>query len=260
MVRLIRGVVDMPNRYCRDELIKIALQMAQLSNLEIHDMPTGTVSQDAFSIQWLQDILDFWYHMVPFSATVKNVALSCIANQNYVVLPSNFILDVRNGYTVRTISNDPLSLRRITRMPLQKFINRRLTYQKSVTNIFPWFYCIQDTDTLGNQLMQITPTPTVSTVGELWYYALPPLLDAGDKPRFPSDYVCIEYIRIRALEWSRIMEPGTAQKFCDKIVAGMKAAGLMNEPEDDEIPFDTQVWGKGLDSLYANTYAWMGPT
>jgi len=40
----------------------------------------------------------------------------------------------------------------------------------------------------------------------------------------------------------------------------MKAAGLMNEPEDDEIPFDDLTFRKrsSVSLLQQNTYAWMG--
>lgn len=247
----------MPNRYARDELIKIALNMAQLPNLEVHDMPNGVVAQDAFCIQWLQDILDFWYHMVPFSASVVAVTLNATPQQGYVTLPSDFILDVRNGYLVRMDAADPFSYRRVHRLPLQKYLNRTLAFQSTTQRVVcPSFYCVQGVSATGRQLMQVTPTPTIATQGTLWYYQLPPLLAADDVPRFPNDYVCIEYIRIRALEWARVFDPGTAQKFCDKVVAGMKAAGLMNEPEDDEVPFDTLVYSKGGSG---NGYAWMGP-
>lgn len=248
----------MPNRYTRDEIIKIALDMAQLPNISIHDIPNGVVQSDAFSIQWLQDILDFWYHMVPFSATVTSTTLNCVANQSYVNLPSDFILDVRNGYLVETVANDTLSKRRLHRVPLQKFINRRLHSQRSTNIIHPYFYCIHDEDTtLKVQRLHVSPTPTQNVNGELYYYKLPARLEANDRPKTVNDYVCIEYIRIRALEMARVFEPGTAHKFCDKIVAGMKAAGLMNEPEDDEIPMDELVYRSGGGGY--NTYSWMGP-
>lgn len=251
----------MPNRYARDELIKIALQQAQLPQLEHHDMPNGVVMPDAYCIQFLQDILDFWYHMVPFSATVKMVYLNCTAHQNYIVLPSDFILDVRNGYTVQTIQNNTQSYKRTFRLPLQKFINRRLYYQNKTDALYPCFYCIQGDDNTSTQYqtMQIEPVPVVATSGQLWYYALPPVLTAVQKPKFPNDYVCIEYVRIRAREWAGILPIGSAQQFCDKVVGGMKSAGLMNEPEDDEIPFDQLSFKHaGIGSLYNSTYAWMG--
>jgi hypothetical protein len=68
----------------------------------------------------------------------------------------------------------------------------------------------------------------------------------------------VEYLRIRMLEWAHLFEPGTAQKFCDKIVAGMRAGGLMNEPEDDAIPMDEESFGRS--AHHWNSYAaWMGP-
>lgn len=248
----------MPNRYTRDELIRIALSMAQLPNLDIHDIPNGVVQIDAFSIQWLQDILDFWYHMVPFSSTVTSASLNLSANNNTVSVPTDFILDVRNGYLVQTITNDTLSYKRMYRLPFQKWLNRSLSSQKSTNVLFPSTYCVLGRDGVGVQTVKVSPTPTQSVLGTLWYYQLPPILNSNSIPTFPNDYVCTEYIRLRALEWARVFEPGTSQRFCEKIVAGMKAAGLMNEPEDDEIPFDDLVYRRQPGSgLYA-TYAWMG--
>src|SRR5712671_5942079 len=218
----------MPCRYVRDELIAIALNMVQLPNLEIHDMPNGVVMQDAFCIRWLQDILDFWFHISPFSATVDKVQLNCVANNSEVILPADFIIDVRNGYLVQTIAGNKTSYRRLLRLPLQKFINRQIQSQNISSAIpYPSFYCIAGDDGVEltqYQTMLVVPTPTVATQGQLWYYRLPPVLSARTKPKLPDDYVAIEYLRIRALEWAHIYEPGTAHKFCNKIVADMKSA------------------------------------
>lgn len=250
----------MPNRYCRDELINIMLGMVQLSNLEVHDAPHGVVQQNAHSIQWLQDILDFWFHMVPFSATVKHVSLTCTANSEVITMPSNFILDVRNGLEVQTIPGDIYSYQRKTRTPLQKFINRRLLNQNMQSVKYPEWYCVVGDDeviTTQYQTMLVSPIPQIATQCMLWYYALPPRIEANQKPKFPNDQVCLDYLRLRALEWAGIYEPGTAHKYSMKIVADMRAAGLMNEPEDDEIPLDEQVhrradWGSG------DRNRWMG--
>lgn len=250
----------MPNRYCRDELILIMLGMVQLANLENHDAPDNVVSEEAYSIQWLQDILDFWFHMVPFSATVKKQGVSCTAHSDTLILPADFILDVRNGLVVQTIPGDENSYVRKHRTPLQKFINRQLDKQNSQNVTYPEWYCVVGDDgviTTQYQTMLITPTPTIATQCQLWYYSLPPRIEANQKPKFPNDYVCIEYLRIRALEWAGIFEPGTAHKFCEKIVASMKAAGLMNEPEDDEIPMDEQVYTRT--AWGTNRNRWMGP-
>lgn len=256
----------MPNRHTRDELIRIAIDMVHIPNLEHHDMPNGTVQPDAYSIRWLQDILDFWYHMVPFSATVDKVTLNCTANSDTLILPEDFILDVKHGYIAQMLPDNIHSKKRRFRLPLQKFITKSLTYQGATNITAPNYYCIQgDTDPIAGsinnskrQTMKVTPVPTISTNGELWYYKLPPILRAGDKPQFPNDYVCIEYIRIRALEWANIIDPGTAQKFCEKVVAGMRLAGLMNEPEDDEVNMDALEYrGNARDTV--TSYSWMGP-
>ena len=247
----------MPNRYCRDELILIALNMAMLSNLTIHEAPDNIVLPTAFSIKWLQEILDFWYHMVPFSATITSATLNCTADNDTITLPSDFILDVRNGYATETIPGDSKSKGRRLRLPFQKFLNRKYFYQKQTNVLYPHYYCIVDADSTGNQLMKVSPTPTVNVNGELWYYQLPAIMEAADKPLFPNDYVCIEYLRIRSLEWAHVYDPGTAHKFCEKIVAGMRAAGLMNEPEDDEVPFDPTTF-RNTRGMGVNSYGWMG--
>ncbi len=249
----------MPSRYTRDELILVAIQMAQLPNLENHDVPDGVVQQDAYAIQWLQDILDFWYHIMPFSATVAEVPLTCTANSDSIVLPSDFILDVRNGLEVQTVPGDVYSYQKKYRLPLQKFRNQRLHNQNAQGVKYPEYYCIVGDD--GNvvtqyQTMRVTPTPQIATLCNLWYYQLPPRLEANQRPKFPDDYACKEYIRLRALEWAGINTPGIAQKFTTEIVAKYKASGLLNEPEDDEIPMDELSYrhrGQGI-----TPYGWMG--
>lgn len=243
----------MPNRHQRDTLIKLAIDESQVAQLKQHDCPNGVVQPDAYSIEWLQHIIDFWYHKLPFSAGVDDIQLNIPALTTAIPVPENFILDVRNGY-VRQCTDSVYSMGRMIRIPLQKWLNRDLMYQGQIsntTNSVPNFYMIQGSN------IKVTPQSSIARNARLWYYFLPPVLQSNDRPLFPNDYVLIEYLKIRALEWCRVYEPGTAQKFCDKIVLGMKAAGLMNEPEDDEIPFDTLTYKSG----YSNgaSYAWMGP-
>ena len=250
----------MPNRYVRDEIIAVAISMAQLPNLEQHDIPDGVVQQDAYSIQWLQDILDFWYHIMPFSATVVETPLICTVNSDTIILPSDFILDVRNGLEVQTIPGNITSYVKKYRLPLQKFRNERLRHQGAQGVKYPEYYCVVGDD--GNvltqyQTMRVTPTPSIPTRCNLWYYQFPPALEANQKPKFPNDYACIEYIRLRALEWAGINTPGIAQKFTTDIVSKYKASGLLNEPEDDEMPQDEQVFRRrGRQSSHTS---WMGP-
>lgn len=249
----------MPTRYVRDEVINIALQIVQLPNLEVHDSPDGIVQQDAFCIQWLQDVIDYWHHHVPFSTTLKQQALTCTANNDSLLLPTDFMIDVKNGLLAQMIPGDINSYQRRLRCTFQKFLSYKLSRQGAQNINSPDYYCVAGND--GNintqlQTMKLTPTPTIATACILWYYALPTRLEANQRPSLPNDYAGIEYLRIRALEWQGLYEPGTALKFCEKLIAWAKATGLLNNTEDDEIPLDTKVHRQ---SGGYNSYNWMGP-
>lgn len=245
----------MPNRYCRDELLNIALDAAHLPNIDARDRPDGVILPHAHCIQWLQDIVDWWYEIVPFSTTVTTTTLNLTANTSFVALPIDFIVDVRNGYTVEAIPGDSLSYVRRVRLPFQKFLNRYLANQKATNIKLPDFYCVRGKLNARQKLLNVTPTPTQNVNGILWYYQLPERLNAGDYPEVASDKIIIEYVRIRACEQMHIYDPGTAEKYCERLLGMIKAAGLLNEPEDDEIPLDNQAMRNGV---YGNIYNWMG--
>lgn len=234
----------MSNRYARDELIRIGLDMASVPNLKYHDCPDGVVLDSAYSIQWLQDIIDFWYHMVPFSSGVQFVELNIPALTSSIAVPGDFILDVRDGYIVQT-TPDVSSKKRMQRLPLQKWITCDLSCQGKPAS-HSIYYMIQ-----GNNI-RVSPMSSSIQRAWLWYYFLPASLRSTDKPPFLSDYVLIEYIRIRALEWCGHFPPGTAQKFCDNIVSQMRSSGLMNEAENDDIPVADSR------SYASSRYSWMG--
>jgi len=249
----------MPARYTRDQIISIAIQQARLANWEANDMPDGVVLPNAFAIQWLQDIVDFWHHHVPFSATVSMSSFTITAQQSSITMASDFILDVRNGLYTQGIVNDTLSYVKRYRLPLQKFLNRKYASQRATNVTTPLWYCIAGDDgviTTQYQTMLITPTPTQAVQAQLWQYKLPPPLEAGHKPKLPSDFAGIEYVKLRGLEKYHIIPPGTAKTFADTLIATAKVNGLLNEPEDDEIPFDEQVYIRA--SGYQG-YMWMGP-
>ena len=246
----------MPNRYCRDEILHIALDMAHLPNIDIRERPDGVILPTAHSIQWLQDILDWWYEIVPFSTTVVSTTLNLTANVSTATLPIDFIIDVRNGYTVESVAGDSKSYMRTLRLPFQKFLNAQLRSQKAGNTNIPSYYCIRGKANNRQKLLNVTPTPTQNVNGILWYYQLPAVLQATDFPEVASDKILIEYVRIRACEQMRVYDPGTAEKYCERLLSMVKAAGLLNEPEDDEIPLDTHAMRPGN---YNSPYAWIGP-
>src|SRR5262245_32636918 len=135
--------------------------MAQLPNLDVHDRPSGTIVAGAFAVQWLQDIIDFWYHMCPFSATITTATTTIPQAQDWYLLPSDFILDVRNGALVQTIAGDPLSYKRAVRVPLQKWLNRQLSTQKSVGVLYPAYYCIFGDDGVTTARQQRITSPRI---------------------------------------------------------------------------------------------------
>jgi hypothetical protein len=250
-----------PNRYCRDELILNMLLLVQNANLEQDEAPGGVVQPQAMSIQWLQDILDFCYHKSPFSSTITHVDFPCSGFSDTLILPADFILDVRDGYLVRNVASDGQSLQRVYRRAFQDFLDQRLGMQRQRIRpgdyTIPQYYSVVERDPQGHQLMQITPVPQGLVNGVLWYYQLPPRLGPSDKPVFPSDQVIIEYMRIRALEWMGLADVGTSLKYEEKLVAGMKAAGLLNEPERTQFPFDTMNYRQG--NFRGSPFAWIGP-
>jgi hypothetical protein len=236
----------MPNRYQRDELIRDALDMAQVVSLKNHDCPNGVVQQNAYTINWLQDIIDFWYHMVPFSAGVTLTQLNIPALAQSIALPTNFILDVRDGYILQRSNDDVKSKRRLKRLTLQKWLSTDLYYQSQPA--CPMAYMIQ------GSTIKVTPMNDIARQAWLWYYFLPPVIQSDEVPIFPNDYVIKQYLFIRAREWSAEFEPGTAEKFANNHVKSMKASGLFNEPEDDIIPLERDYHY----SSERSTYAWMG--
>lgn len=251
----------MPNRLTRDQIITNALDQSQAQNLINHDIPNGIVQPNAFSIQWIQDILDYWYNVFPFSSTVvPEFSLPIPANTTDVTLPTDFILDVRNGYIYQP-TDQVSSQRRMIRVPLQRWINRDVQHKAlnigsssaSVTTAYTLFYTI-----LGDpKVIKVTPQVATNTPGFLWYYKLPDILESNTIPALPNDYALVEYLRLRSLEWIGVLPAGTAMAFSNKIVAVYKSSGLLNETEDDEIPFDSINYRRGTD--FYNTYQWMGP-
>jgi hypothetical protein len=52
------------------------------------------------------------------------------------------------------------------------------------------------------------------------------------------------------------MKPGTAKAYARECIAQLQKAGLANEPEFEEIPFDS--WH--FNSAQPDPYGWMGST
>ncbi len=232
------------NRLARDTLLLQALDLADLPTLDAHDRPAGTIVAGAFSIVWLQDALDLFHNQFPLAATVKGAPITIAAGQNQVAVPADFILDVRHGIVIPQSAN--AGARRLIRTSYQKLLTY-LTY--STGQGAPRRYAVMGPNVL------FWPVADVAYAATLNYYAMPATLNAGDTPTFPSDQILIDLVKLRALEWARQEQPGTALAYARREIAKIRAAGLFNQAEDTEIPLDPDQFVNAEQT----PWSWMGP-
>lgn len=211
--------------------------MAYIPDLNRHDRPSGTIVSGAYSVGWLNTILNQFYAVFPWAATVTQLLGAFVAHSDAYALPANFILDVKNGLLVKV--ND--RFQRVFRKPLQDAIDMGYNQNEGIPRIY----------TFQGDFLRIAPIPDQSYVGHLWYYKRPDALTANQVPVFPSDLILVEYIRIRALEWIRAAPIGSSQQYTEGRIAELIKAGLGNEPEQAAIPLagDTFLPGAGSQSL-----------
>lgn len=242
-------------RYTRDELIVQGLELSGSPTLLQHDVPNGIVRQDAFSIRWLQNALDMCYRKYPFSSTILTASMSLGIGSNELVLsadntkflPTDFILDVRDGLIVQ-ISNQEYRMQRIS---YQYYLNYRIQNTNNNNSTRTYCYTI-----VGNKIL-VWPMVNVGLNITLHYYALPAVLQSNDYPDFPDEWVLVEYVRLKALEWTRSLDLGTAERFMTEALAKLRASGLLHDSEYDVVPIkNNQVFLN--DNIY-NRYSWMGP-
>jgi len=242
-------------RYTRDEIIIQGIELSSSPTLLKHDMPGGVVASDAYAIKWLQNALDMFHRKYPFSSDVQNVSMYIGANTTDMVLasdhslykPNDFIIDVRNG-VICTINTQSY---RLERKAFQSWLQFSLVNQRAVTKR-PNIY------TIINNRFKIAPVVSEPLLATLWYYALAPALEPDDAVNFPDEWSLIEFIRLKALEWVRSIEIGTAQVYMQKELARLRSSGLLNESEYEVMPLENnQVFIEGVGADYRNS--WMGP-
>ncbi len=249
----------MTSRYVRDEILSQGIELSASPTVIAHDMPGGVIDGNAYSIKWLQNALDMFHRKYPFASDIHTAAMTIqgsnadvlLASPNTLLpgdsiyLPDNFILDVRNGL-ICTIGTQSY---RLKRKSFQYWLNYSLSFQ-TLTQASTTAYCIV------NEKIKVAPLLTEPVSATLYYYALPALLGPKSHVPFPDEFVLIEFIRLKALEWTRSLEPGTSQMYLTKQLAGLRASGLLNEPEyEDGIPLENnQVLNDG--TAFSRT-AWM---
>src|SRR5207244_1617462 len=110
--------------------------------------------------------------------------------------------------------------------------------------------------TIINGRIKIAPSISSSQAITTWYYALPTLTKANEYPPFPDEWSLIEFVHLKAKEWSIAVDVGTAQMYLQNELSRFKSEGLLNDTEYESIPIENnQVMN---DSSLYNRNSWMG--
>lgn len=228
------------NRLTRDEILIRGLDLLDNPTLDQHDRPSATIVSTAFTIRWLQDGLDYIHHLYPFAGTVKTTTLSLVKDTESYALPSDYILDYKNGIT---IASEKI---RLGRRGLDYIVKR-----DAATRGLPRVYAIHTPNLI------VYPIPDKAYTAKLWYYSLPVVLGAATVPNFPSDYCLVEYVHLRGQEWVNAVPKGTAMSYLKQVVSELQRAGIGSELESDDLgTFDTQ----SLQQEASDYDSWMGPS
>jgi hypothetical protein len=237
------------NRRTRDAILLEALKMAEVPALNQSDVSTGnpytgTINSTAISLGWLQDYIDLFHARFPWASIVTSTPVSFTAHVNTIPLPADFILDVRDGLLITVGTR----VRRIRRRGFQNLLSLSLNQNECD----PLAYCVQSSNLL------LGPTPDKAYSGLLWYYQLPSTLTGTTVPKFPSDLILIDCVRIRAMEWIRAAAPGSALAYAERQIAELRKSGLGYEPENEDLPFDRNVFLPGAGGDGISSSAWLG--
>lgn len=236
------------NRLTRDQIIGKALNLADVVALSAHDRSDGTnIDATAFMIDWLQEIIDWFHAQIPMAGVLTGATIT-ITTTGSVTLASDFLIDMRDGVI---LTADPRT--RLTRIAGQEYVQRKSLLASTTPTSTPKFYFIQPPNVL--YVNSNGGLPDKSYAAQFWYYALPSALASATVPNFPSDLVLVEYLKLKAQEWCRSLQPGTAEAYAKTRVADLQKNGLFMEPESDTVPLDPRRFvGAGN----ATPWGWLG--
>jgi len=227
------------NRLNRDEILIRALDLADSPVLDAQDRPSGTIVAAAFSPGWLQEALDIFAKKFPFSQTLIEVAVSIPANtgsvsRSTITVPADYIQDYRNGILLDDDDG------RLQRRSIDFLFGLSRGTGSSPVIGTPKLYAVV------GATIYLHPQADVLYNGDLWYYQLPAVLGATTVPFFPDDHILVEYVWLKAQEWHRVIPPGSAFVFADKMIADLQKAGIGSEAEPDVIPLDKRIFGANI--------------
>ncbi len=232
----------MTNRYTRDEILTKGLNLVVSSPLDSHDRKGGLISSNAYCIDWLQQALDMAHKRFPFSLDITSAKVLITPRLSFVTLldnpnlflPEDFEVDVKDGLVV-DFANE---IRRLKRVSFPQWLD---VYNSSFNRgqARPQVYAFWD-----NKL-QIAPVTESGFPAALWHYRLPDVLGPSDKPKFPDEWVLVEFIRIKGKEFINQYPPGTAETYMVKQLARLKQSGLLHDAELDYVPLQQNVIAEG---------------
>lgn len=229
------------NRLQRDQILIRALDLLDSAVLDNKDRPAGTIVSTALSIGWLQEALDLFHKKFPFQAAIKSSALVLTQNASTVALPSDFLLDYKNGIVLAGDEG------RLQKRSLDYILKQAVS---SGSEGKPLIY------TIRGDLIHFSPTADKTYNATLYYYSLPAVLGASTVPTFPDDQILTDYVWLRGQEWHGKIQPGTARAFAEQQIKELQKAGIGSEAEADQIDIDTLSYA--AQPVAAD--AWMGST
>lgn len=236
------------NRLSRDQICLRALDLADVPSLDTNDRPSGTLVGGAFTAEWLQEGIDWFYQQVPMAGLFTNIPVT-YTQSGQITIPSDFLVDLRDGMV---ITDDPRW--RLVRVSAQEYVQRSILGTASTAPSQPAYYFVQPPLIFFFNRSGINPDK--SYAGKLYYFQLPAALQGATIPNFPSDLVLVDYVRLKCQEFVRAIPAGSALDYAERHVGKIRKAGLFNEPENDEFPLDPRKFKRFDQGFY---YDWLTP-
>lgn len=240
----------MANRLTRNQVCNRALDLLdspRLNEIDGRGNPpdrTFALGDTALTVGWLQDALDLAVNLYPLSGNLTSTTVNFVTGTTSYALPSDYIIDYPHGIVIEA---DGIQQAQMFRRGFNFLLKLRTDSQSRRR---PAFYCAR------NSLLEIRPAPDIAYTGTLYYYALPAVLEANTIPTFPSDFMLVEYVKMRGLEWLRELPPDSANKYLQATMAQLVKAGLGQEAESDQIDVDPVNFPG--DPGFTDQTAWMG--
>ena len=229
------------NRLSRDNILKKALDLADSPTLNEKNRSDGSlIDATAMVIEWLQEGIDYFYTLYPLAGLTTFANFTIAAATTVYALPTDTLKVYRDGLVL------PSDSIRVAKKSLSFILGL------SLTRVGPPQYYVE-----AYPNIQLWPIPDKAYSASIAYYKMPPALINTEVPAFPSDYVLVEYVHLKCKEWLEAIPKGSAMEFAKAQVSELRKAGIMDQLEEDVIPFDRSAFPGG-GSRAGSTYDWMG--